>query len=209
MSHSQSYVSNGPACVCAPWARRGQGQFTPGTDVVKRNGFGKWEIWSLNCSARVKGGGARQSAGCEQGIWFGSQPTGHVLHVFGTENVPLALAPVHMGQKVWVSKERVFLRGHPQQLPTKRKFTQELFDPDLVYKLLHTRLQAPDFKLDCDKFVGAHDGVLVVDPSFLQDASVSLLWLKIPQVLQGHETPKSEKKNPMSLFLHEHDKTRP
>lgn len=62
--------------------------------------------------------------------------------------------------------------------------------PDLVYKLLHTRLQAPHFKLDRDKFVGAHDGILAVDPSFLQEASVSLLWLEIPQVLQGHETPQ-------------------
>ncbi len=63
-----------------------------------------------------------------------------------------------------------------------------------MYKLLHTCLQAPDFKLDCDQFVGAHDGLLVVDPSFLQEPSASLLRLKIPQVLRGHETPVQKKK---------------
>ena len=57
-----------------------------------------------------------------------------------------------------------------------------------MHKLLHTCLQAPDFELDGDQFVGAHDGVLAVDPALLQEASVGLLGLKIPQVLQVNET---------------------
>ncbi len=51
----------------------------------------------------------------------------------------------------------------------------KLFYSDLVHELLHACLQAPHFKLDCDQLVGAHDGVLAVDPSFLQEASVCLL----------------------------------
>lgn len=69
----------------------------------------------------------------------------------------------------------------------------KIVSPDLVYKLLHTGLQAPDFKFDSDQFVGAHDGVLGVDPSLLQKPPARLLRLKIPKVLQGHEIPSSEK----------------
>lgn len=88
-------------------------------------------------------------------------------HVFRAENeMPLALTPIYTGQKVCLTK--------------KKKITLCSY---LVHKLLHTCLQAPHFKLDGDKFVGAHDGILSVDPSLLQEASVSLLRLKIPQVL--------------------------
>lgn len=76
--------------------------------------------------------------------------------------------------------------------------------PDLVYKLLHTGLQAPDFKFDSDQFVGAHDGVLGVEPSFLQKPSVRLLWLKIPKVLQGHKKPGSEKQLIFPQELNKH-----
>lgn len=70
-------------------------------------------------------------------------------------------------------KMKPLWRRHPSTLV--RKFAGFASDPDLVYKLLHTRLQAPHLELDCDQFVGAHDGVLRVDPSLLQGASVSLL----------------------------------
>ncbi len=66
------------------------------------------------------------------------------------------------------------------ELTPQEKFQEGLLHPNLVNKLLHTRLQAPDFKLHCDQFVGAHDGVLVVDPSLLQEASVSLLNVCVP-----------------------------
>lgn len=91
-------------------------------------------------------------------------------YVFRAENeVPLALTSIYTGQKVCQAK--------------RKKITHKPLFSYLVHKLLHTRLQAPDFKLHGDKFVGAHDGILSVDPSFLQEASVSLLRLKIPQVL--------------------------
>lgn len=98
----------------------------------------------------------------------------------------LAVTPIHTGQKVWQSKERVSLRVYNFFLQKPQNYY-----PDLVYKLLHTWLQAPHFKLDCDQFVGAHDGVLVVDPSFLQEAPVCLLRFKIPQVLKGHKTSEN------------------
>lgn len=65
--------------------------------------------------------------------------------------------------------------------------------PNLVDKLLHACLQTPDFELDCDQFVGAHDGVLAVDPSLLEEASAGLLGLEVPQVLGGHDTPEKNK----------------
>lgn len=42
---------------------------------------------------------------------------------------------------------------------------------DLMYKLLHPGLQAPHLKLDSDKFVRAHDGILRVPPTLLKNPS--------------------------------------
>lgn len=38
-------MSNDPACVCVPLARRGRGQFTSGTDAVAAKGI--WEIGDM------------------------------------------------------------------------------------------------------------------------------------------------------------------
>lgn len=76
-------------------------------------------------------------------IW----PTGCVSRDFRAENeTPRALTAIYTGQKVWLYMS-LFL---DYLSPQNKMYTIVVFIPNLVYKLLHTCLQAPDFKLDCD-----------------------------------------------------------
>lgn len=193
-----------PVCECVPRARRGQGQFTLGTDAVE--GWAKW-IWEI---------GDMKFKLCSQGKWRWCRAicrmwTGQVLAIMADWFGSWPTGCVSQRRKWNTSGTDTNLHG--SKCLTQKASTicphKKYIIFYLVYKLLHTGLQAPDFKLDCDQFVGAHNGVLVVDPSFLQEASVSLLRLKIQQILQGHETPDQKikkfflrrKTNLMSLFL--------
>lgn len=55
---------------------------------------------------------------------------------------------------------------------------------NLVHKLLHTCLKSPHLELHCHKLIGAHDGVLRVSPSLLQQTPGCLLGFKVSWVLK-------------------------